>query len=323
MVDRKDLDYQTQREYDRFEKGAVDGTTNTAHLKRRLEDPGSRIIVTTIQKLATFVKQNAGHAIYSGHVVLIFDECHRSQFGEMHTAIEKAFSRYHLFGFTGTPIFAANAGASGSVALRTTEQAFGDRLHTYTIVDAINDKNVLPFRIDYVNTIKAPASLPDAQVSAIDTELALLDPKRLAQVVDYVLDHYDQKTKRAVGYRVGDRRLTGFNSLFASASIDAAKRYYNAFEAAQRAREESDPNYRRLRIGLIYSYAANEAEPDAFIEEEGFDAAGLDQSSRDFLDDAIQDYNDMFSTSWDTGGDGFQGYYKDLAGRLKSRGWTW
>jgi type I restriction enzyme R subunit len=319
VVDRKDLDYQTQREYDRFEKGAVDGTTNTAHLKRRLEDPGSRIIVTTIQKLATFVKGNAGHAIYSGHVVLIFDECHRSQFGEMHTAIEKAFTRYHLFGFTGTPIFAENAGTSGSVALRTTEQAFGDRLHTYTIVDAINDKNVLPFRIDYVNTIKAPAALPDAQVSAIDTERALLDPIRIAQVVDYVLDHYDQKTKRASSYKLGDRRVAGFNSLFATASIEAAKRYYNAFETAQRAREAADPGYKRLRIGLIYSYAANEAGADTFVEEEGFDTAGLDQSSRDFLEDAIQDYNDLFGTSWDAGRDGFQGYYKDLAGRLRSR----
>ena len=319
VVDRKDLDYQTQREYDRFEKGAVDGTTNTAHLKRRLEDPASRIIVTTIQKLATFVKTNAGHAIYAGHVVLIFDECHRSQFGEMHTAIEKAFTRYHLFGFTGTPIFAENAGTTGTVALRTTEQAFGDRLHTYTIVDAINDKNVLPFRIDYVNTIKAPASLPDTQVSAIDTERALLDPARLGQVVDYVLDHYDQKTKRTATYRLGDKRLSGFNSLFATASIDAAKRYYNAFETAQRTREAADPGYRRLRIGLIYSYTANEAEADTFVEEEGLDTAGLDQSSRDFLEDAIQDYNDMFGTSWDTGGDGFQGYYKDLAGRLKSR----
>jgi type I restriction enzyme R subunit len=319
VVDRKDLDYQTQREYDRFEKGAVDGTTNTAHLKRRLEDPGSRIIVTTIQKLSTFVKQNKGHAIYSGHVVLIFDECHRSQFGEMHTAIEKAFSRYHLFGFTGTPIFAENAGSSGNPRLRTTEQAFGDRLHTYTIVDAISDKNVLPFRIDYINTVKLPEDLPQEQVSAIDTERALLAPQRIAQVVDYVLDHFDQKTKRNSTYRLGDKRLSGFNSLLATASIDAAKRYYNAFETAQRTREAGDPAYRRLRIGLIYSFAANEEEPDDIIEEEGFDPAGLDGPSREFLEDAIQDYNDLFGTSWDTSSDGFQGYYKDLSGRLKSR----
>ena len=174
VVDRKDLDYQTQKEYDRFEKGAVDGTTNTAHLKRRLEDPASRIIVTTIQKLARFIAQNKAHEIYSGHLVVIFDECHRSQFGDMHSAITKAFRNYHLFGFTGTPIFAANAGASGNPQLRTTEQAFGDKLHTYTLVDAISDKNVLPFRVDYINTFKIPDHLTDKQVAAIDTERALL-----------------------------------------------------------------------------------------------------------------------------------------------------
>ena len=319
VVDRKDLDYQTMREYDRFEKGAVDGTTNTSELKRRLEDPASRIIVTTIQKLATFVKQNKGHAIYSGHIVLVFDECHRSQFGDMHTAIEKAFTRYHLFGFTGTPIFAENAGTGGNPRLRTTEQAFGDRLHTYTVVDAISDKNVLPFRIDYVNTIKAPDLLPQDQVSAIDTERALLDPERLSQVVGYVLDHFDQKTKRNTIYQLGERRVAGFNSLFATASIDAAKRYYAAFEQAQVQREASDPAYRRLRIGIIYSYAANEEEPDALIEEESLDTGNLDASSRDFLEGAVKQYNAMFGTSWNTSGDGFQSYYKDLAGRLKNR----
>ena len=154
VVDRKDLDYQTMREYDRFEKGAANSNTSTRVLKKQLEDPGARIIITTIQKLATFIAANKGHAIYDGHVVIIFDECHRSQFGDMHTAITKAFKRYHLFGFTGTPIFAVNAASGGNPRLRTTEQAFGERLHTYTIVDAITDKNVLPFRIDYVNTIK-------------------------------------------------------------------------------------------------------------------------------------------------------------------------
>ena len=319
VVDRKDLDYQTQREYDRFEKGAVDGTTNTAHLKRRLEDPSSRIIVTTIQKLSNFVKQNKGHEIYSGHLVLIFDECHRSQFGDMHSAIEKAFKRYHLFGFTGTPIFAENAGTSGNPRLRTTEQAFGDRLHTYTIVDAINDRNVLPFRIDYVNTITLPDHLPTDQVSAIDTERALLAPERITQVVGYVLDHFDQKTKRNSTYRLGDARVSGFNSLFATASIDAAKRYYGGFELEQRAREQADPGYRRRRIGLIYSYAVNEVQADGLLDEEGFEPGALDASSREYLEDAIQDYNDMFGTSWDTSSEGFQGYYKDLSGRLKNR----
>ena len=180
VVDRKDLDYQTQKEYDRFEKGAVDGTNNTAHLKRRLEDPNSRILVTTIQKLARFVSYNREHEIYRQRVVVIFDECHRSQFGDMHLAITNVFKNYHLFGFTGTPIFAENAGTSGSPRLRTTEQAFGDKLHTYTIVDAINDKNVLPFRIDYVNTFRLPADLSDKQVAAIDTEQALLAPERIS-----------------------------------------------------------------------------------------------------------------------------------------------
>ncbi|MFT3874450.1 MAG: type I restriction endonuclease subunit R [Nocardioides sp.] len=319
VVDRKDLDYQTQREYDRFEKGAVDGTNNTAHLARRLEDPGSRIIVTTIQKLARFIGHSRGHEIFNGHVVVIFDECHRSQFGDMHEAVEKAFKRYHLFGFTGTPIFAENAGTAGSPRLRTTEQAFGERLHTYTIVDAINDKNVLPFRIDYVNTVKLPDHLPTAQVAAIDTEKALLSPERMGNVVTYALDHFDQKTKRNSTYVLKDKRVSGFNSMFAAASIDAAKRYYTLFEMEQRKREELDPAYQRLKIGIIYSYAANEAEADGLLDEEGFDTGALDESSRDFLEDAIQDFNDMFGTSWDTSADGFQSYYKDLSGRLKNR----
>jgi type I restriction enzyme R subunit len=319
VVDRKDLDYQTMREYDRFEKGAVDGTSNTADLKRRLEDPNSRIIVTTIQKLANFVRQNKGHAVYSGHVVLIFDECHRSQFGEMHGAIQKAFKAYHLFGFTGTPIFAENAASSGNPRLRTTEQAFGERLHTYTVVDAIQDKNVLPFRIDYVNTMKTPDVLPNDRVSAIDTEHALLAPERIENITNYVLDNFDRKTKRSTTYRLGTKRVSGFNSLMATASIEAAKLYYQAFVAAQAERQAADATYRPLRIGIIYSYAANEEEPDALIEEEGMDTASLDQSSRDFLEAAIADYNAMYGTSWGTSSDGFQGYYKDLAGRLKNR----
>src|SRR5690625_2349890 len=181
VVDRKDLDYQTMREYDRFEKGAANSNTSTKVLKQQLEDPNAKIIITTIQKLSTFIKSNAGHEIYSGHVVLIFDECHRSQFGDMHAAITKAFRRFNLFGFTGTPIFAENAPTGGGPVLKTTEQVFGEKLHTYTIVDAITDKNVLPFRIDYVDTVRVGA-VDDKQVSAIDTEKALLDPRRVAGV---------------------------------------------------------------------------------------------------------------------------------------------
>jgi type I restriction enzyme R subunit len=314
VVDRKDLDYQTMREYERFEKGAANSNTSTNVLKRQLEDPAARIIITTIQKLARFVEKNNGHAIYDGHVVLIFDECHRSQFGDMHVAIEKAFKRYHLFGFTGTPIFAENAGTSGNPRLRTTEQAFGDRLHTYTIVDAISDKNVLPFRLDYVNTIKVPEELTDKQVPAIDTERALLAPDRIGQVVSYIREHFDQKTKRGHGYTVGARRLRGFNSILATASIDAAKRYYAEF----RRQQEALPEAQRLKIGLIYSYAANEDDPD-FLPEEEFEMGDLDASSRDFLEAAIGDYNAVFGTSFDTSGDKFQNYYKDFSLRLRNR----
>ncbi|MCR1982975.1 type I restriction endonuclease subunit R [Cellulosimicrobium cellulans] len=317
VVDRKDLDYQTMREYDRFEKGAANSNASTAVLKRQLEDPGARIIITTIQKLSTFVAKNKGHAVYGGHVVIIFDECHRSQFGDMHTAITRAFTRYHLFGFTGTPIFAVNAGTGRNPALRTTAQAFGDTLHTYTIVDAINDKNVLPFRIDYVNTVRVGA-VEDKQVSAIDTEKALLDATRIRKITQYVLDHFDQKTRRNQTYVLDDRRVAGFNALFATASIEAAKIYYNMFGRLQQDLPEAE----RLKIGLIYSYAANEAEDEAaagLLGEEEFETDDLDVPSRDFLEDAIQDYNQMFGTSFDTGADQFQSYYKDLSMRLKNR----
>lgn len=337
VVDRKDLDYQTMREYERFEKGAANSNTSTAVLKKQLEDPNSRIIITTIQKLSTFINSpaNKGHVIFDGHVVIIFDECHRSQFGDMHSAITKAFKRYNLFGFTGTPIFSVNAGSGGNPQLRTTDQAFGEKLHTYTIKDAINDKNVLPFRIDYVNTIKLPEGVVDKQVSAIDTERALLAPERVRQIVAYTLEHFDQKTRRNNGYqhsvitnvagvaagknRVDElkaaRRINGFNAIFATASIDAAKRYYNQFAIQQ----QDLPSDRRLKVGIIYSYAANEAEGEGYLDEEGFETSALDASSRDFLEDAIQDYNGLFGTSYDTSEDKFQNYYKDLSLRLKNR----
>jgi type I restriction enzyme R subunit len=314
VVDRKDLDYQTMREYDRFERGAANSNTSTAVLKRQLEDPNARIIITTIQKLSTFIAANKGHSIYGGHVVIIFDECHRSQFGEMHSAITRAFRRYNLFGFTGTPIFSANAGSGGDPQLKTTEQAFGEKLHTYTIVDAISDKNVLPFRIDYVNTIRLPEGIADEQVSAIDTESALLAPERLRQIVGYTLEHFDQKTKRAEHYPLAGRRVRGFNALFATPSIEAAKRYYLEFREQQ---EDLVPD-RRLKVGIIYSYAANEAVDD-YLDEEGFETDALDQPSRDFLEYAIADYNAMFGTSFDTSADKFQNYYKDLSLRLRNR----
>ena len=272
-----------------------------------------------IQKLARFIAANRQHEIYGGHVVVIFDECHRSQFGDMHTAITKAFERYHLFGFTGTPIFAENAPSGGGRALRTTEQAFGDRLHTYTIVDAISDKNVLPFRIDYINTVKTADGVADKQVSSIDTERALMAPERIGQIADYALDHFDQKTRRAQHYRLGQKRVSGFNSIFATASIDAAKRYYNAFAIRQEERQARDPGYQPLRIALIFSHAANEDVEDGLLAEEEFEVDGLDRSSEAFLLDAILDYNDLFGTSFDTSSDRFQNYYKDLSLRLRNR----
>jgi len=315
VVDRKDLDYQTMREYDRFEKGAANSNKSTAVLQRQLEDHNARIIITTIQKLSRFVARNKKHPIYDAHVVVIFDECHRSQFGDMHTEIKRVFHRYHLFGFTGTPIFAENSSTTGNPLRRTTEQTFGDKLHTYTIVDAINDKNVLPFRIDYINTIKASPCIKDKQVSAIDTERALLAPERISQIVEYIRDHFDQKTMRGTSYRHDGKRLVGFNSLFATASIEAAKRYYAEFAKQQKGLPEAQ----RLKIGLIYSFAANEEDPDGLPGEEEFETSGLDKSSRDFLEAAIRDYNALFGMNFDTSADQFQNYYKDLSQRLKTR----
>ncbi len=196
VVDRKDLDYQTMKEYDRFEKGAADGNISTAVLKRQLESPDARIIITTIQKLDKFISKNKGHEVFGKHIVIVFDECHRSQFGNMHKEITRSFKNYHIFGFTGTPIFAENAGTGKYPDLRTTPQAFGDKLHTYTIVDAINDGNVLPFRIDYIKTMKDKSGTADKQVRAIDTEKALAAPGRIKEIVSYILEHFDQKTKR-------------------------------------------------------------------------------------------------------------------------------
>jgi len=319
-VDRKDLDYQTMREYNRFQEGSASSNTSTAILKKQLEDPSARIIITTIQKLSRFIETNKDHPVQNKRVVLIFDECHRSQFGDMHTAIRKAFKNYNLFGFTGTPIFAASASSSGNPDLRTTEQAFGTKLHTYTIVDAITDKNVLPFRVDYVNTFKFPEGLSDKQVSAIDTEAALLAPERVEKIVEYILEHFDQKTRRNESYELDKRRVLGFNSIMATQSISAAKAYYQAFKKAQ----ANLPAEQRLKVATIFSFAANEAESEAtgLTAEEEFETTHLDATSRDFLESAIGDYNQMFSSSYSTKSDsenGFENYYKDLARRLKNR----
>jgi type I restriction enzyme R subunit len=315
VVDRKDLDYQTMKEYDRFEKGAANSNVSTSILKKQLENPDVRIIITTIQKLDKFIKQNENHAITKKRVILIFDECHRSQFGDMHSSIKKAFNNYNLFGFTGTPIFAINSSSGNNPQLRTTEQAFGTKLHTYTIVDAITDKNVLPFRVDYVNTIKLPEEIKDKQISGIDKENALLATERLEKVASYILEHFSQKTKRNESYKLKDRRVSGFNSLLATASIEAAKKYYATFKELQK----DLPSDKQLKIGIIYSFAPNEADVDGLLPEESFETTDLDVSSRDFLESAIKDYNAIFQTTWSTSADKFESYYKDLALKLKNR----
>ncbi|KAA0206551.1 type I restriction endonuclease subunit R [Candidatus Uhrbacteria bacterium] len=315
VVDRKDLDYQTMKEYDKFEKGAANSNTSTTVLKRQLEDPSARIIITTIQKLDKFIKGNKGHTIFDGHVVLVFDECHRSQFGDMHAAITKAFNSYHLFGFTGTPIFAVNASSGGRPDFKTTEQAFGEKLHTYTIVDAIADKNVLPFKVDYVSTVREAEDIEDKKVSDIDREAVLASPERLENIVRYIREHFDQKTKRNSFYKLKDRRLAGFNSIFAVSSIDAAKKYYTEFKR-QLADQPSD---KQLKIATIYSFGVNDEDADGMIDENSEDTSGLDVSSRAFLEKAIADYNAIFGTSYDTSSDKFQNYYKDVSQRVKDR----
>ena len=315
VVDRKDLDYQTMTEYEKFEKGAANSNSNTAKLKKQLDDPKARIIVTTIQKLSILVNKYKSHPVYAKQVVIIFDECHRSQFGDMHVDIKKTFKKYYLFGFTGTPIFATNASKGGRIDLSTTEQAFGDKLHTYTIVDAINDKNVLPFRIDYIRTMREEENIQDTKVWSIDRERALASPERIAKIVGYIREHFDQKTKRNSYYKLKDRRLAGFNSIFAVSSIEVAKKYYTEFQH-QMAGLPSD---QQLKVATIFSYAANEEEDGILGEENPEDTGKLDNSSRDFLEAAIQDYNALFKTNYDTSSEKFQNYYKDVSMRVKNR----
>ena len=342
VVDRKDLDYQTMKEYDRFEKGCANSNTSTTILQKQLESSDSHIIITTIQKLSTFIKKNKSHPVYNEHVVIIFDECHRSQFGDMHAAIVKAFKKYHLFGFTGTPIFPANKGSVTSLKFLTTEQTFGDQLHTYTIVDAINDVNVLPFRVDYVKTMDMEKDIKDEEVWDIAREKAMMAPERIEKVTKYILDNFDRKTYRgsrtyfyntltnisdvasgkkgAVEEIKQKQRISGFNSIFAVASVPMAKLYYTEFKKQM----EADPT-KKLRIATIFSYGANEAETDTdaatglLDEENSEDTSELDQSSRDFLESAIQDYNEMFHTNYSTDGDRFQNYYKDVSLRMKNK----
>lgn len=339
VVDRKDLDYQTMKEYDRFEKGAANSNTSTAILTKQLEKSDCRIIITTIQKLDVFVRKNKGHDVFNKRVVIIFDECHRSQFGDMHMAIVKAFKKYNLFGFTGTPIFAVNANSGTQNAhLKTTEQAFGDKLHTYTIVDAINDKNVLPFRVDYISTMKEEPNIDDKQVADIDREKAFLAPERIKKVTQYILEHFNQKTYRNKGaykfnsllnieaiaadkYQGNTKEvkqvlnLNGFNSIFCVSSVEAAMRYYVEFK-----KQMSDNPSLKINIATIFSFAANEDEEDGILGDENSESTeSLSLPQREFLEMAIDDYNETFGTSYDTSSDKFQNYYKDVSLRMKNK----
>ena len=335
VVDRKNLDYQTMREYDRFQKGAANGNTSTSVLEKQIADSNSKIIITTIQKLSSFIKKNPDSDIYKKEVVLIFDECHRSQFGEMHAAITKKFKKYYIFGFTGTPIFIENM-PTGVGLVKTTEDAFGERLHTYTIVNAISDHNVLPFRVDYVSTMKEKENVENSKVWDIEREKALSDPRRISNVAKYILEHYAQQTLQGKNYKMSvvtnveelakDKKkkveeerskslLNGFNSIFAVQNIPMAKQYYLEFMKQM----EELPANKRLRIATIFSYGVNEADPDEEGDENSDNTEGLDASSREFLERAIKDYNKMFGTSYDTSADKFPNYYKDVSLRMKNR----
>ncbi|WP_421784768.1 type I restriction endonuclease subunit R [Gardnerella sp. DNF00983] len=353
VVDRKDLDYQTMREYNRFEKGAANSNTSTSVLTKQLEDNTEecRLIITTIQKLSRFISSNPSHEIYKKRIVFIFDECHRSQFGGMHADIVKHFKNALLFGFTGTPIFEANAAGSDAAHISTTEQTFGPCLHTYTIINAINDKNVLPFRVEYVATVKTSSELEkatDELVKDINRPEVIRHPERVHNVVQYIIEHFSQKTyrnektykyKRILNVKelAADKHnsvepkksseavdVNGFNSIFAVADIELAKLYYNEFKKQQ----QNLPPSERLKVVTIFSYAVNEGESDSseysngmgsLGEENSESTARLDANSQEFLESAINDYNQMFGMHYDTSNSEFQSYYKDVSMRMKNK----
>lgn len=319
VVDRKDLDNQTIREYNKFEEGCVSANKNTRQLQRQLEDPSKKIVVTTIQKLSCFITANKAHEVYRKPCVIIFDECHRSQFGEMHGRIVNAFRHYHIFGFTGTPIFAAQAGgANGRPKMMTTPQIFGDQLHTYTIVDAIGDHNVLPFRISYINTVRQKDEIEDKAVSAIDEERILGHPERIRQVVAHILETFDQQTRRNQCNDLKGKRLNGFNAMFAVSSIPMAMKYYDEFQ------RQLAEKHQELSIATIFSAPPNgddetQEQSAGILPEEDFDTSELDKTAKDFLERAIRDYNTRFHSNYSAKDDRFENYYKDLSEKVKSR----
>ncbi|MGP4913935.1 HsdR family type I site-specific deoxyribonuclease [Hafnia alvei] len=314
VVDRKDLDYQTMKEYQRFSPDSVNGSDSTAGLKRNIDKDDNKIIVTTIQKLNNLMKGDADLAVYQKQVVFIFDECHRSQFGEAQKNLKKKFKRFYQFGFTGTPIFAGK----NALGAEDTASVFGNELHAYIITDAIRDEKVLKFKVDYNDVrpqFKAIETETDEKkITAAENKHALLHPMRIAEVTNYILQHFRQKTHRAFP------GAKGFNAMFAVSSVDAAKAYYESFRHIQKLRAEQDSSYKPLTVATIFSYAANEAQ-DAIgdINDESIDTSEMNPGSREFLESAIADYNAAFKMNFSTDGNGFQDYYRDLAKRVKSQ----
>jgi type I restriction enzyme, R subunit len=307
VVDRKDLDYQTMKEYQRFSPDSVNGSDNTAGLKRNLDKDDNKIIVTTIQKLNHLMKSEVDLPIYGKQVVFIFDECHRSQFGEAQKNLKKKFKKFYQFGFTGTPIFPQNA-----LGAETTASVFGRELHSYVITDAIRDEKVLKFKVDYNDVrpqFKAIESEQDQKkLSAAENKQALLHPDRIAEISQYILNNFRQKTHRL---QAGGK---GFNAMFAVSSVDAAKLYYESFKVLQKNSDKP------LKVATIFSFAANE-EQDSIgdIQDEGFDVSAMNVSAKEFLTAAITDYNALFKTNFGVDSNGFQNYYRDLAKQVKAK----
>lgn len=314
VVDRKDLDYQTMNEYKKFQEDSVNGSKDTKELKKSIEKDDNRIVVTTIQKLNEFVKKYPEHEIYDKECVLIYDECHRSQFGDAQKNIRRSFKKYYQFGFTGTPIFAEN-----SLSGETTSSIFGAQLHSYVITDAIRDGKVLKFKVDY-NNIKS--KFKEAEKESDEKELKkyenkmLLHPERISEITKYILDIYDTKTHRNVCYDRDEKRLNGFNAMFAVQSVEAAKLYYEEFEKQQMYLPED----KKLKVASIFSFQANEEQASiGEIADENFNPSAMNSSAKEFLDRIIRDYNKSFGTNYSTEAGEFQNYYKDLSRRVKEK----
>ncbi len=313
VVDRKDLDYQTMREYQKFQKDSVNGSKDTKELKISIEKQDNKIVVTTIQKLNEFVKSNKGHEIYNKHCVFIYDECHRSQFGLAQKNIQSSFKHYYQFGFTGTPIFVEN-----SLDGKTTSDVFGAQLHSYVITDAIRDGKVLKFKIDY-NSINpkfksSEEETDDEKLKALENKM-FLHPERISEITNYILEKFDSKTYRNTQYTVKDKRINGFNAMFAVQSVDAAKMYYEEFKKQQ----ANLPEDKKLKVATIFSYAPNEERASGEIEEESMSSVALSTTAKQFLTNVVDDYNSFFQTNFTIDGNGFENYYKDLSSRVRNK----